>query len=111
MGMAFGLQESLLILSAEAELVEDFEGLVEILGAVSYRPEQHDIAVEVWEVLIPVVTLLHLPQQLPRLTQISRLLRMLLKFSLPHNNLQLSLHTLRLPHLDFTVLLRLIILL
>ena len=108
MSLSFGLQEALLILSAESQLIEDFEGLIEILRAVSYRPEQHDIAVEVREVLVSEVTLLHLVEKFPGLGEV---LRMLLKFGLAHDEFELSVHRLGLPHLDFGVLLRLVVLL
>jgi hypothetical protein len=109
--LSFGLQEALLILSAESQLIEDFEGLIEILWAVSYRPEQHDIAVEVREVLVSEVTLLHLAEKFPGLGKVSGVLRMLLKFGLAHDEFELGVHRLGLPHLDFRVLLRLVVLL
>ena len=48
MGLSFSLQQPLLIRCTKSQLIEHFKRLIQILRAVSHRPEQHDIAVQVW---------------------------------------------------------------
>ena len=48
MGLSFGLQQPLLIRCTKSQLIEHFERLIQILRAIPHRPEQHDIAVQVW---------------------------------------------------------------